>query len=128
MNIEKVHRYPLRVIVAIELLSAVAVTLALVRLGRDVLRLLWSIYSVDTTLFAQLPWLDDLVQAINAADMLAPTTLADLLPALLWLALALLAALLLRNSLPMVRTSARGMLVAFVNDWLPVPWENIRAI
>ena len=128
MNIEKVHRYPLRLIVAIELLSAVAVTLALVRLGRDVLRLLWSIYSVDTTLFAQLPWLDDLVQAINTADPPAPNTPADLLPALLWLALALLAAILLRNSLPMVRTSARGMLVAFVNDWLPVPWENIRTI
>jgi hypothetical protein len=68
------------------------------------------------------------VQAINTADTPPPTTLAEILPALLWLALALLAALLLRNSLPMVRTSARGMLVAFVNDWLPVPWENIRAI
>jgi hypothetical protein len=121
LNIEKVHRYPLRVIVAIELLSAVAVTLASVRLGRDVLRLLWSIYSVDTTLFAQLPWLDDLVQAINTADTPAPTILADLLPALLWLALALLAALLLRNSLPMVRTSARGMLVALSTTGCPCP-------
>lgn len=128
MNVEQVHRYPRRLTVTIEMLSAIAVVLAQVLLGRDLLRLLWSVYTIDTTLFAQLPWLDDLVQVIVDTGKPAPERLDDLLPALLWMALALAVALLLRNSLPTVRTSARGILVAFVNDWLPVPWENIRAI
>lgn len=128
MNVEKVHRYPRHFTITVELLSAITVLLALALLGRDLLRLLWSIYALDTALFARLPWLTDLVLAISDVSAPPPTSLTDLLPALSWMALALAAALLLRNSLPTVRTSARGMLVAFVNDWLPVPWENIRAI
>lgn len=128
MNVEKVHRYPRHFTITVEILSAITVILALALLGREVLRLLWSIYTVDTALFARFPWLTDLVLVISDADTPPPASLADLLPALAWLALALAVALLLRNSLPTVRTSARGMLVAFVNDWLPVPWENIRTI
>lgn len=128
MNVEKVHRYPRHFTITVEILSAIIVVLALALLGREVLRLLWSIYSVDTVLFARFPWLADLVRFLSDVDTPAPASLTDLLPALAWLALALAVALFLRNSLPAVRTSARGMLVAFVNDWLPVPWENIRAI
>src|SRR6266496_1536590 len=39
-----------------------------------------------------------------------------------------LLALLFRNSLPTIRTSPRGMLVEFGGDWLPIPWEMLRAI
>lgn len=128
MNVEKVHRYPRYFTVTVEILSAITVVLALALLGRDLLRLLWSIYALDTALFARLPWLTDLVLVIADANAPPPSSLTDLLPALSWTTLALATALLLRNSLPVVRTSARGVLVAFVNDWLPVPWENIRAI
>lgn len=128
MNVEKVHRYPRHFTVTLEILSAITVLLATALLGRDLLRLLWSTYTLDTALFARFPWLTDLVLLISDANTPPPSGLADLLPALGWMALALATALLLRNSMPTVRTSARGMLVAFVNDWLPVPWENIRAI
>lgn len=128
MNVEKVHRYPRYFTITVEILSAITVVLALALLGRDLLRLLWSIYDLDTALFARLPWLTDLVLIISDANTPPPAGLMDLAPALAWLALALAAALFLRNSLPTVRTSARGILVAFVNDWLPVPWENIRVI
>ena len=35
---------------------------------------------------------------------------------------------MLRNSLPTIRTSPRGMLVEFGGSWLPIPWETLRAI
>lgn len=129
MNVEKVHSYPRRFTAAIEVLSAIGVAIAVALLGRDLLRLLWRFYSVDTSLYARISWLDDLVTLIGGArTTVAPGSIADLTPALLWSALALLLALLLRNSMPTVRTSARGMLVEFAGDWLPVPWENVRAI
>lgn len=128
MNVEKVHRYPRPFTITIEILSAIIVSIALTLLGRDLLRLLWSIYGLDTALFARFPWITDLVLVISDASVPPPAQPTDVLPALAWMALALTVALFLRNSMPTVRTSARGMLVAFVNDWLPVPWENIRTI
>ncbi len=128
MNVEKVHRYPRPFTITVEILSAIIVSIALTLLGRDLLRLLWSIYGLDTALFARFPWLSDLVLVISDASAPPPAQPTDMLPTLSWMALALTVALFLRNSMPTVRTSARGMLVAFVNDWLPVPWENIRAI
>lgn len=106
MNVEKVHRYPRYFTITVEILSAITVVLALALLGRDLLRLLWSIYDLDTALFARLPWLTDLVLIISDANTPPPAGLMDLAPALAWLALALAAALFLRNSLPAVRTSA----------------------
>ncbi len=128
MNTERVYRYPRQFTIIVEVLAAAAVAVALALLGRDTLRLLWAIYTIDVSLYARLPWLDDLVAIISGATATSPATFADLLPALLWAAFALLLALLLRNSMPTVRTSARGMLVEFAGDWLPVPWENVRAI
>ncbi|MFQ3631185.1 hypothetical protein [Roseiflexus sp.] len=128
MNVEKVHRYPRPFTITVEILSAIIVSIALTLLGRDLLRLLWSIYGLDTALFARFPWITDLVLVISDASAPPPEQPTDVLPALAWMALALMVALFLRNSMPTVRTSARGMLVAFVNDWLPVPWENIRTI
>lgn len=136
---EQVHRYPRWIIWPIELISTLIVGIAAARFGRDLLQLLWRTYGIDTTLFARVPLLRQVVLTINDfqevgsrnRDVPIPRLLGalpDLLTALGWLALALLLALLLRNGLPTIRTSARGMLVEFAGSWLPVPWESLKAI
>jgi hypothetical protein len=140
MVAEQIHRYPRWIVWLFELLSFLAVGIALARFGRDLLMLLWTTLGLDTALFVRVPYLPEIVQTIsNGASLpraevgsgktlLLLTSLTQLLPALGWLALALLLALLLRNSLPTVRTSPRGMLVEFASGWLAIPWETLRAI
>ena len=132
MVVEQVHRYPRWLRWPIELLCTLAVVVAAVRFGRDLLRYLWDTRGIDATLFPRIPFLPEIVLAINgvrgSADRERIDSLAQLLPALGWLALALLFALLLRNGLPTVRTSPRGILVEFAGDWLPVPWESLHSI
>jgi hypothetical protein len=132
MDTEKVHRYPRPLTWMFELLAAIAVAIAMVLLGRDVLRYLWSVYGVDYSLARRVTFLPEVVAAISEGPV-RPTpdafeALGLLLPTLGWTALALLLALLVRNSLPTLRTSSRGMLVEFGGDWLPVPWENFKVI
>jgi hypothetical protein len=129
---EQVYRYPRWVTWPIEGLSALVVVVALVRFGRDLLRYLWDTRGIDATLFVRIPLLPELVLSINgvkgSADRERIDSLVQLLPALGWLALALFLALLLRNCLPMIRTSPRGMLVEFASSWLAVPWESMHSI
>jgi hypothetical protein len=139
MVVEQVHRYPRWISWLIELLSLLAVGAAALQFGRELLMLLWRTLGFDTTLLPKVPYLPEIVLAITngatlprreqSAGLLGVLThLNQLMPALGWLALALLLALLLRNSLPTIRTSPRGMLVEFAGSWLPVPWESLRAI
>lgn len=128
MFAESVHRYPRLVTWAIEILSALLVGLAVLNFGVVLLRYLWRSFALDRSLFAQIPVLPDIVAWIGAAPLTLPTAPVALLPSLFWLAMALLLTLLLRNALPIVRTSSRGMLVEFAGSWLPLPWENLRAI
>lgn len=139
MVTEQVHRYPRWITWPIELIGTLIVGLAAARFGRDLLQLLWRTYGIDTALFARVPLVRQIVLTINDFQEVGsrarnvPITrllgsLPDLLPALGWLVLALLLALLLRNGLPTIRTSARGMLVEFAGSWLPVPWESLKAI
>ncbi|GAB4204460.1 MAG: hypothetical protein OHK0022_29640 [Roseiflexaceae bacterium] len=127
---EQVYRYPRVLRWSFELLAAVAVVPAVVFLARDLLRFLWYRFGLDTSLFRPVPYLPEIVRSINGPLNATPTVIrpSDLLPVLIWLLLALLLALLLRNSFPTVRTSARGMLVEFAGDWLPVSWEHLRTI
>jgi len=129
---EQVYRYPRWVTWPIELLSALIVVATLVRFGRDLLRYLWDTRGIDATLFVRIPYLPELVLSINgvkgSAERERIDHLVQLLPALGWLALALFLALLLRNCLPMIRTSPRGMLVEFASSWLAVPWESMHSI
>src|SRR5215211_6590484 len=112
---EQVYRYPRWVTWPIELLSALIVVATLARFGRDLLRYLWDTRGIDATLFVRIPFLPELVLSINgvkgSTDRERINSLVQLMPALGWLALALFLALLLRNCLPMIRTSPRGMLV-----------------
>jgi len=141
MVAEQIHRYPRWITWALDLLSFLAVGAALLSFSRDSLALLWKSYGIDTTLMARVPYLPEIVQAITQGAALPRREVVGsagtfnlvfglymLLPALGWLALALLLALLFRNSLPTIRTSPRGMLVEFGGDWLPIPWEMMRAI
>jgi hypothetical protein len=129
MVAEQTHRYPRWMTWLIELLCAVLVTVAAVLVARDVLRYLWTTFGVDTALSRRLPLLTDIVLALgggtNDYKIYQPS---QLLAPLAWLMLALLLVLLLRNSLPTVRTSPRGMLVEFAGDWLPIPWESLVGI
>lgn len=127
---EQIHRYPRWIVWLIELLCTLSVVLGLIRFGRDLLRYLWFLRGgPDTSFFRRVPFLPDIVAAVRDATANNPIVeYRGLLPALSWLALALLAALILRNALPTIRTSPRGMLIEFVGGWLPVPWEALHAI
>lgn len=130
--LERLHRYPRRTDLLVELLSASAVVIALATFGLNVLRIYWEVRGVDTSLFAQFPALRDLVLFMVGSIPSCCGSFyeagAELIPSMVGLAIALLAALLVRYGLPTVRTSARGLLVEFAGGWLPVPWENIRAV
>src|SRR5262249_35747983 len=132
MVAEQIHRYPRWITWPVELITALAVGAATIRFGIDLLRYLWDTRGLDAALFPRVPFLPDIVVAINGvkgvADRVHMDLLTQLLPALGWLALALLLAILLRNGLPTIRTSPRGMLVEFAGGWLPVPWETLRTI
>jgi len=141
MVAEQIHRYPRWIIWALDLLSFLVVGAALLLFSRDLMALLWKSYGIDTTLMARVPYLPEIVQLITQGAALPRREVLGsagtfnlvfglplLLPALGWLALALLLSLLFRNSLPTIRTSPRGMLVEFGGDWLPIPWEMLRAI
>src|SRR5262245_62029427 len=141
MVAEHIHRYPRWITWAIDLLSVLTVGAALLLFSRDLMNLLWRSYGIDTSLMTRVPYLPEIVQTITQGAGLPRREvvggvgtmnfvfgLQQLLPALGWLALALLLALLFRNSLPTIRTSPRGMLVEFGGDWLPIPWEMLRAI
>ncbi|MFN3373682.1 MAG: hypothetical protein ACK44M_08970, partial [Chloroflexus sp.] len=52
----------------------------------------------------------------------------EVLATLLWAAGGLFIALVLRNALPAIRTSTRGLLVEFSGGWLPVAWEDMQQI
>ncbi len=126
---ETVHRYPRLLIWTIELFCAILVLLAIVNFGALMLRFLWSIFGLDLTLTMWIPFLPDIVGWIQGlARNTTVTGLTSLLPALAWMALALLLAIVLRNAFPVVRTSSRGLLVEFTGDWLPIPWEGLHTI
>src|SRR6266545_5244622 len=118
MVAEQIHRYPRWITWAIDLLGFLAVGAALLLFSRDLMVLLWKSYGIDTTLMARVPYLPEIVRAITRGAALPRREvigsagtfnlvfgLHQLLPALGWLALALLLALLFRNSLPTIRTS-----------------------
>jgi hypothetical protein len=132
MDTEKVYCYPRVLTWAIELLVALAVAVAALLFGRDLLRYLWSALGTDDALFNRWPQIRDVVVAINGERVVRVidpiATLPSLLAPLGTTALVLLAALLLRNSLPALRASPRGLLAEFAGGWLPVPWESIKAI
>jgi hypothetical protein len=132
MIAEQIHRYPRWITWPIELFATLGVGTALLLFGRDLLRYLWfKNQGADTTFFASVPYLPELyvrVYGVRGSDRELITEAIQLLPTLGWLALALLLALLIRNALPTVRTSPRGMLVEFAGSWLPIPWESLKAI
>lgn len=126
---ETVHRYPRLLTWSVELLCTIIVLLGVVNLGAIVLVYMWDMYSLDRTLFPRIAFLPTIVDWINnLAGRPQVNAPIDLLPALGWVVLALLVAILLRNAFPMVRTGSRGMLIEFSGSWLPVRWEDLNAI
>jgi hypothetical protein len=129
MVAEQIYRYPRWMRWPIELLCGIIVLVASTLAARDVLRYLWVRYGLESAMFDDVPFLPEAVAALGGGVTQRQVyKLPDLLPSLGWFALALLLTLLLRNSLPTVRTSARGILVEFAGDWLPIPWESFKAI
>ncbi|MCU0492325.1 MAG: hypothetical protein MUD01_12090 [Chloroflexaceae bacterium] len=92
------------------------------------LRLVWQELGLDPSLFRMMPWLATTVDWVRSGGDGTDVGLTSLTSPLLLLALALFATILLRNAFPTVRTSAKGMLVEFAGDWLPIPWDQFRAI
>lgn len=126
---EQVYRYPRVLRWSVEFLSALLVIAAALLAARDTLRFLWFRFGLDTSLFRPVPYLPEIVRSLNGPlNEASVTRLTELVAPLGWLAFALLLALILRNSFPTVRTSARGLLIEFAGDWLPVSWEHLRAL
>src|SRR4051812_33992006 len=111
MVAEQIHRYPRWITWALDLLAFLAVGAALLLFSRDLMALLWKSFGIDTTLMSSVPYLPEIVQAITQGAALPRrevigdtgifnllSGLRELLPTLGWLALALLLALLFRNS------------------------------
>lgn len=128
-QIETVHRYPRLMTWSIELLSALVVLLSSGYFGAVLLRYLWDTFGLDETLVGVVPFLAEIIDAVNmVADRPREQTLADLVPALFWMALSLFVVLFLRNALPTLRTSSRGMLVEFAGGWIPLRWGEFRTV
>lgn len=126
---ETVHRYPRLMTWSIELLSALVVLLSFGYFGAVFLRYLWDTFGLDETLVGVVPFLAEVIDAVNVvADRPGEQTLADLLPALVWMALSLFIVLFLRNALPTIRTSSRGMLVEFAGGWIPLRWGELCTV
>ncbi|MGQ9925864.1 MAG: hypothetical protein ACUVS4_03245 [Chloroflexaceae bacterium] len=129
---ERYHRYPRLITAATAWLSALLVVLAMVNLGATLLRGLWGIYGRNDTWLVTFPWLRPVVLWIASGAGASAKSLWELVPLLLtpliWAALALFVALMLRNAFPAIRTGQQGMLVEFAGSWLPVAWENLVAL
>ncbi len=129
MVAEQTHRYPRWMRFLIEVLCASLVAITTYLAGRSILLYIWTRYGLDLSLAPRFPWLTSIVVALGGGVTGEKVYRLDmLLPSLAWLLLALLLTLLLRNSLPTVRTSPRGMLVEFAGGWLPIPWESLTSI
>ena len=126
---EQVHRYPRRFTIFFEVLCTALVLVAVVRWGRAILQYLWDVRGRENSAFfsnatftRMLQWLD------NDGERPVFTTLRQLTPHFVWLALALFAVLFIRNFFPIIRTSGRGLLIEWSNSWVPVGWEQVRGV
>ncbi|MCG8352745.1 MAG: hypothetical protein MI924_33695 [Chloroflexales bacterium] len=126
---ETVHRYPRTLIWSIEALCTIVVAISAINLGSVILRYAWSNFGLDQALFLRVPFLVAIVDWIQGPPgQRRIDELTELLPTLWWAAIALLLVILVRNALPTVRTNSQGLLVEFADEWLPIPWENLRAV
>lgn len=127
MNDEHVYRYPHRITWPIGLICGLAVLGAALSVARVALLLLWQRWPVDRFLLNRVPRLEELIAWMERTGPKQLNSQSFVTP-LLWLLLALFISLILRNLLPPVRFSSRGLLVGFGGDWVPVRWEGLRAI
>ncbi len=123
---ETVYRYPLRGRLLRELMIAAALLTGLLWSAYTVLQLLWGRFPSSGSLLASIPGGGALLAALDNRS--APLVLTDAIAPFSLLAVALLAALLLRDVLPTIRTGPRGLLVEFAGDWLPLSWEHVGMI
>jgi hypothetical protein len=130
---ETVHRYPRLQSGVLEVLGGLLVAVAAFNLGAAVLRGVLDIVGYDRAATYAVPVLGQIVDWVDGAASRPRLNgtyplMWSLLPGLMWMALALLVALVLRNAFPRVRSSSQGLLVEFANDWLPVRWEELTAV
>jgi hypothetical protein len=127
---ETYHRYSRLMMSTIAWLATLLVVLAVGNLGLRILRGVWDLLGLNTTLINWAPWLESLIIWLDGQSRPQVTSAYELLPNLLgplgWAALALLVVLYLRNALPAVRVSHVGVLVEFAGSWLPLRWEELR--
>ena len=129
MVVEQVHSYPRWMRWSIEVLCTIIVLFTAFFAGRDILRYTWFVFGFDGTLLPYIPFLPEIVAVLREGVAEAPTNqFTDLLPSLGWFALGLWFSIFLRNAFPNIRTSSRGVLVEFENGWIPISWEDFRAI
>jgi hypothetical protein len=125
------HRYPRLLSLSLTGISVLLTAFAALNAGAAILRWLWGAFGVDRAMAGRVPGLAPLIDWIAGPNLPRAgllTALPNLLAPLSWFALALLVSLLLRNALPTVRVSSRGLLVEFAGNWLPVGWEHLHTI
>ena len=127
---ERYHRYPKPLTASVAWLSALVVAVAMINLGATLLHGLWDVFDPDETVRNRFSFLSLIVGWVQSLARPDVTTVSEMLPILLgpliWAAVALLVALVLRNAFPAVRTSSVGLLVEFAGGWLPLCWEDLR--
>jgi hypothetical protein len=127
MLIEHVYRYPRRITWPIELLCGLTIAWSALNVFRTALLLIAERWPLNPGLAKKVPQLSQLLAWMERTGPQDPTR-SHLLSALVWMLAILFVTLLLRNALPTIRFSVRGLLIWFGNDWVPVPWEGMRAL
>lgn len=124
---ERIYAYRRRFTWPLELLSALLVAGATLKFGRVAFKLLMREHLVKALIQDQALWVRQAVDWLQR-DAGPARTPIDLLSPLAFLLLALLITQFLRNMLPTIRTSERGMLVRWGGDWVPVAWNGMQAM
>ncbi len=129
---ESYHRYPRPMTGTIAGLAALLVALAIANLGIVFLSGVWDLLGHPALPAMLWPPLQLLVSWIENISGPPVSSISELLVKLLlplgFTATALFSALMLRNTLPAIRTSDIGLLVEFAGSWLPLRWEELRVI
>lgn len=128
MHNETVHRYSRSFTWIIEILCALSVALSVTGLGVIILRLLWDLYGLTEPTLLGLPLpIQQIILWLNGPIDHTPSVFTnDVTGPLIGTLIAFSLAMWLRNALPMIRTSPRGILVEFASNWIALPWDKIR--
>lgn len=127
MLAERLYTYPRHLTWPLELLSGLLAGFGIFSAGQAILDYWLTRHPLSPQLLKEIPALRAVAYWIMNYRSGTPTV-QSVIGALAMLGLMLVLSILLRDALPAVRTSARGVLIRFGGDWLPVRWDGVQAL